>query len=318
MKIVVLDGYTLNPGDNPWTVFEGLGELTVHDRTPVDLIVSRMAEADIVLTNKTPITAATLDACPAVRYIGVLATGFNVVDTAAARARNIPVTNVPIYGTDTVAQFVFAALLQMIHQPYQHDQAIRMGQWQQCQDFSFWLQPLIELVGKTFGIVGYGRIGRRVGEIAGAFGMKLCVASRTRPTSGLSQAVRWCSVQELFAEADVISLHCPQTPENLKFVNANLLAKMKSTAYLINTARGALIDESALASALAAEKLAGAALDVVSLEPIAVDNPLLSAPRCLLTPHYAWATVEARRRLMATAAENVSAFLRGQPVNVVS
>ncbi len=318
MKIVVLDGYTLNPGDNPWTAFESLGELTIFDRTPVELIVSRMSGAEIVLTNKTPLNAATLAACPALRYIGVLATGFNVVDISAAREQNVLVTNVPEYGTDTVAQFVFAALLQLIHQPFQHDQAIRMGQWQQCQDFSFWLQPLIELVGKTFGIVGYGRIGRRVAEIARAFGMQISVASRARPGDQDSQSVRWCTIEELFSHADVISLHCSQTADNLRFVNAGLLSNMKPSAFLINTARGALIDELALAEALANEHLAGAALDVVSIEPIAADNPLLSAPRCLLTPHYAWATLEARRRLMTTAAENVASFLRGQPINVVN
>lgn len=318
MKIVVLDGYTLNPGDNPWTPLEALGELTVYDRTPADEILARIGDAALVLTNKTPLSADTLAACPNLRYIGVLATGFNVVDTVAARQQGIPVTNVPIYGTDSVAQFVFAALLQMVHQPLQHDRAIRMGQWQQCQDFSFWLQPLTELAGKKFGVVGFGRIGQRTAAIARAFGMQLLVSSRTPRQPEKDLDFQWLPVEELFAQADVISLHCPQTADNLKFVNAALLARMKPSAYLINTARGALIDECALAQALEQGQLAGAALDVVSVEPITSDNPLLSAPRCLLTPHYAWATVDARRRLMATAAQNLTAFLEGRPVNVVN
>jgi glycerate dehydrogenase len=318
MKIVVLDGYTLNPGDNPWSAVAALGELTVYERTPPEEIVDRIGDAPIVLTNKTPLTRATLAACPHLKYIGVLATGYNVVDVVAAREQQIPVTNVPIYGTDTVAQYVFAVLLQMIHQPVQHDQAIRMGQWQQCQDFSFWLQPLTELVGKSLGIVGYGRIGRRVAEIGRAFGMQLLIASRSRPEDLDPAAGTWLPVAELFKQADVVSLHCPQTADNLRFVNQELLAHMKPNAYLINAARGTLIDESALAAALHRGQIAGAALDVVSIEPIASDNPLLSAPRCLLTPHYAWATVEARRRLMATAAQNIADFLAGQPSNVVN
>jgi len=312
--IVVLDGHTLNPGDNPWDDLAQLGTLTVHERTPGDQIVARGRDADILLTNKTPLRAATIGELPRLRFVAVLATGHDIVDAAALRARDIPVSNVPEYGTDSVAQFVFALLLELCHAVGRHDTAVHAGEWQRAPDFSFTVAPLEELAGKTIGIVGYGRIGRRVAALARAFGMDVLVHSRTQG----DPHVAWCGRDELFARADVVSLHCPLTPQNQRFVDAALLAQMRPGSFLINTARGALIDEQALAAALARGALAGAALDVVSTEPIAADNPLLAAPRCILTPHIAWATLAARRRLMATSVENVRAFLAGRPINVVN
>jgi glycerate dehydrogenase len=318
MKIVVLDGYTLNPGDNPWDAVEQLGELTVYSRTPPEKIVERARGADVILTNKTPLSAETIGQLEELKFVAVLATGYNVVDIAAARARGIPVSNVPIYGTETVAQHVFAVLLAMIHQPYAHDQAIRQGEWLQSGDFSFWLRPLVELAGLTMGIVGFGRIGRRVGEIAHAFGMRVLANDIFTQNPPSYTPFEWASIEDLFSASDVVTLHCNQTPENAGFVNAGLLARMKPTAYLINAARGGLINEADLAAALNADRLAGVCLDVVSVEPIRDDNPLLGAKNCLLTPHIAWATVAARRRLMATTAENIAAFQGGQPINVVN
>ncbi len=318
MKIVVLDGYTLNPGDNPWDAVAALGQLVVHERTSPSEIVARAADAEIVLTNKTPLSADTIEKLPQLKFISVLATGYNVVDTQAATARGIPVSNVPIYGTDTVAQHVFASLLYLIHRPFEHDQAIRAGQWERSGDFCFSLSPIMELVGKTIGIVGFGRIGRRVGEVAHAFGMRVMAHDVYQGQPPAYPDFQWRTIETLFAESDIVSLHCPQTSDNAQFVNKSLLSKMKPTAILINAARGGLINEAELADALKAGKIAGACLDVVSAEPIRKDNPLLSAPRCLLTPHIGWATVEARRRLMRTTAENLAAFLHGNPTNVVN
>ena len=296
MNIVVLDGYTLNPGDNPWTEVQRHGELTVYDRTTPDQIQDRASDADIVLTNKTPLTSETIASLPKLRFIAVLATGFNVVDIAAAAGRCIPVSNVPVYGTDTVAQHVFACLLSMIHRPRDHDRAIRAGRWQQTGDFCFWLSPLTELVGKSMGIVGFGRIGRRTAEVAHAFGMHVLAHDVVQKNPPAYEPFAWRSIGQLFAESDVVSLHCPQTADNAGFVNRSLLARMKPTAILINAARGGLVNERELAEALNSETIAGACLDVVSAEPIRADNPILSAKNCLITPHIAWATVEARRR----------------------
>lgn len=322
MKITVLDGLTLNPGDNPWTAFEPLGELIVHDRTPPELIVERARGSEIVLTNKTPLTRETIAQLPELRYIGVLATGYDVVDAAAARARGIVVTNVPEYGTDAVAQHTFALLLSLIQAPERHDGAVRAGEWARVGDFSFWRSPVRELAGKMMGLVGYGRIGRRVGQIARAFGMQVIAHTPRRPARAIDpphfdDGTPWLALDELFARSDVISLHCPQTPQNTSFVNRALLARMKSTAFLINTARGGLINEQYLADALAEGRVAGAGLDVVSSEPIDAGNPLLHAPNCLITPHMAWAALEARQRLMKIAAQNLQAFLEGKPRNVV-
>jgi glycerate dehydrogenase len=315
---VVLDGYTLNPGDNPWDGVAALGKLTVHDRTPAAQILERSRDADIIFTNKTPLTAETLEKLPKLRFIAVLATGYNIVDVAAARKRGIPVSNVPIYGTDSVAQYVFALVLELCHHVARHDAAIRAGEWSKRGDFCFWQTPLIELAGMKMGIVGFGRIGRRVGEIAHAMGMQVLAADVYRGDAPTYKPFAWKETPELFAEADVVSLHSPQTAENTGFVNKALLEKMKPTAFLINTARGGLVNENDLADALNGGRLGGAALDVVSREPILPENPVLHAKNCLLTPHMAWGTLAGRRRLMATTVENVKAFLAGKPTNVVN
>ena len=315
MKIVVLDGWTLNPGDNPWDAVARLGEFTCHDRTPPARIVERARDAEIVLTNKAPLTAATLAQLPKLKFIGVLATGYNIVDVAAARARGVPVANVPVYGTDSVAEYVFALLLNFHRQPQAHAELVRAGEW--TGEWTFWRTPLTELAGLTLGIVGFGRIGRRVGEIAAAFKMRV-LAFDPAHTDPPPYDFAWRGLPELFTEADAVTLHCNLTPANTGFVNRALLARMKPTAYLINTARGSLVNEADLAGALRQGRPAGAALDVVSVEPIAPDNPLLSAPNLTLTPHIAWATLAARRRLMQITAANLEAFLAGKPVNVVS
>lgn len=321
MKIVVLDGHTLNPGDNPWDELAALGELTVHVRSTPDEVVPRARGAEVVLTNKTVLDAAALAALPELRFVAVLATGYNVVDVAAARARGVRVANVPEYGTDSVAQHVLALLLELAHGVGEHDAAVHAGEWQRCPDFSFWHRPPLELAGLTMGVVGFGRIGRRVGELANALGMRVLASGRPGASNGASPpwpGFAWRGVDELFTESDVVSLHCPLTADNAGFVGDVLLARMKRTAYLINTARGPLIDEPALARALVEGRIAGAALDVVSVEPIRPDNPLLRAPRCILTPHLAWASLAARRRLMATAVANVRNYLAGTPTNLVA
>jgi len=332
VKIVVLDGYTLNPGDNPWTELEQLGELTVHERTDPAQVVARALPGQVLLTNKAPVNAQSIADLPSLRYIGVLATGHNIVDGRAAAARGVPVTNVPEYGTRSVAQFVFALLLELCHRVGHHDQAVHQGEWARRGDFSFWDSPLVELAGKTLAVVGFGRIGRRVGELGRAFGMEVLAVDPQRgpperagaPPQERAYAApsyapfAWASLPEACARADVLSLNCALTAENRNLVNAALLAAMKPSAFLINAARGPLVDEAALAAALNAGALAGAALDVVAEEPIRADNPLLSARNCLLTPHIAWATLEARRRLMHEAAENLRAFLAGGVRNRVN
>jgi len=318
MRIVVLDGYTLNPGDNPWDEVAALGELTVYDRTPRDRIVERARDAAIILTNKTPLSAETLDMLPNLEFITVLATGYNVVDVAAARARGIPVSNVPVYGTESVAQFVFALVLELCHHVAAHSASVERGDWSNSADFCYWNTPLIELAGKRMGIIGFWRIGRRAGELAHAFGMEV-LASDVSPGRDPAYApFAWRSIEEVFAEADIVTLHCPQTPENAGFVNAALLGRMQRHAFFINTARGGLVNETDLADALNRGAIAGAAVDVVSSEPIAPGNPLAGARNCLITPHIAWATLAARRRLMKTTAENIAGFIQGTPINVVN
>jgi len=317
MKIVVLDGYTLNPGDNPWTEVAALGEFIVHDRTPADKIVERARDADVLLTNKVPLSAETLAQLPQLKFIAVLATGYNVVDTKAARARNIPVANVPIYGTDTVAEFVMAVLLNFYRQPQLHSDLVKQGEWKKRGDFCFWNTPLMELAGKTIDLVGFGRIGQRVGELASAFKMRVLADSPSRRHAP-AYPFEWRELTELFVESDVISLHCTLSPENTGMINQALLGKMKSSAYLINTARGLLVNEADLAAALNSGRIAGAALDVVSAEPIREDNPLLAARNLTLTPHIAWAALAARQRLMKTTADNIAAFQNGRPINVVN
>lgn len=318
VSLVVLDGYTLNPGDNPWDDLDKLGALTVYDRTPPASVVERARDAEIVLTNKTLLGADILGRLPRLRFIAVLATGYNVVDIAAATAAGIVVSNVPEYGTDSVAQHTLALLLELCQQVGAHDADVHAGQWADCPDFSFWRSAPLELSGLTLGIVGFGRIGRRVGELAHALGMRvLANGGRSRGQPGYAPFA-WSEVDEIFEHSDVVSLHCPLTAENARLVNAARLRRMKPTAYLLNTSRGGLVDEADLAAALAAGRIAGAAVDVVSEEPVRPTNPLLSAPNCIITPHMAWASLAARRRLMATTVANVAGFLHGAPVNVVN
>lgn len=313
MNIVVLDGYKLNPGDLSWDGLHALGACTIHDRTAPGDIVARALGAEIVLTNKCPLRAATIAQLPALRYIGVTATGFNVVDAAAARARGIPVCNVPDYGTRAVAQHTFALILELTNAAGHHARTVREGRWVASADWCYWDRPLVELDGRTLGIVGWGRIGRAVAELGRAFGMKILAASR-RETPGAEQV----SLDELFRRSDVVSLHCPLTPDTAGLVNAARLALMRRSAFLINTSRGPLIVDADLAAALESGRLAGAAVDVLSAEPPAAGNPLLAAKNCLITPHNAWAAGAARARLLETSVANVRAFLDGRPTNVVN
>jgi glycerate dehydrogenase len=308
MRIVILDGYTLSQGKPVWGSVASQGELTVYDRTPREQLLDRARDAEVLLTNKTPLRQDVFEQLPALRYVAVMATGYNVVDVDAARRRGIPVSNVPEYGTDSVAQLTFGLLLELCHHVGDHDRAVKEGAWSKSPDWCFWNHPLVELSGLKMGIVGYGRIGRQVGEIARAFGMEVLAASRSQKGS----------IPAIFEQADVVSLHCPETPETRGFVTADLLRRMKKSAFLLNTSRGSLIDEKSLAAALNEGVLAGAALDVVSQEPIRADNPLLHARNCILTPHLAWATEAARGRLIAETAGNLAAFREGRPRNVVN
>ncbi len=317
MRIVVLDGYTLNPGDLSWEPLQALGDADIHDRTAPDQILSRAADADIVLVNKVVLTADTIAALPKLKYIGVLATGYNCVDTAAAAERNIPVCNVPTYGTRSVAQMTFALLLELTQNVGHHDRTVREERrWAASDDFCYWDYPLIELDGLTMGIVGPGRIGSAVAAIAQAFGMTV-TAWNPKPKP-VPPGVRMVTLDELFEHSDVVSLHCPLTEESHHLVNAARLATMKPSAFLINTSRGPLIDSEALAVALNSGQIAGAALDVLDTEPPPPDHPLYTAKNCRITPHIAWATQSARRRLLDTAVSNVAAFLKGTPQNVVN
>ncbi|MDL2229953.1 D-2-hydroxyacid dehydrogenase [Treponema sp. OttesenSCG-928-L16] len=317
MKIVVLDGYTENPGDLSWKGFEELGDLTVYDRTADEQILERIGDAAAVITNKTPISAAVLGACPSIRYIGVLATGYNVVDIDAARKRNIPVCNIPTYGTAAVGQFAIALLLEICHHIGHHDRAVHEGRWESCADFCFWDYPLIELAGKTMGIIGFGRIGQAAGRIAKALGMEVLAFDEYQSEGGKSIA-SYVSLDELFARSDVISLHCPLLPSTERIINKDSIARMKDGVIIINTSRGPLIAERDLADALGSGKVYAAGVDVVSSEPIRGNNPLLGAKNCFITPHIAWASRESRERLMNTAAENLKAFIGGNPINVVN
>jgi len=318
MKIVILDGYTENPGDLSWEGFEQLGKLTVYDRTSLTdagEAIARIGEAEVVLTNKTPLTRDILSACPSVRYIGLLATGYNVVDIVAAKEKEITVCNIPTYGTSAVAQMVFALLLEICHHVGEHSQAVLNGDWTNCADFCFWNYPLIELMDKCIGIIGFGRIGQNTAQIAQAFGMKVLAYDEhvIEEAKGLGEYV---SLDELLSQSDVISLHCPLFPSTAGIINKDNIAKMKDGAIIINTSRGPLIVEQDLADALNAGKVYAAAVDVVSTEPIKADNPLLKAKNCIITPHIAWAPKESRKRLMDIAVDNLKAFLDGKPVNI--
>ena len=320
MKIVILDGYTENPGDLSWEGFEKLGELKIYDRTPLndeEEIKKRCSGMDIIITNKTPVTKNTIEANPGIKYIGVLATGYNVVDCTAARKKNIPVTNIPSYGTEAVAQFAIALLLEICHHVGHHGQAVKNGRWESSPDFCFWDHPLIELAGKTMGIIGLGRIGQKTGKIAKALGMNIIAHNRTQNDAG-REIADYVSLDELYTGSDVISLHYPLTSETEGMINKNSIAKMKNGVIIINNSRGALIAEQDLADALNSGKVYAAAVDVVSAEPIRGDNPLLSARNCIITPHISWAPIESRRRLMSIAEENLKAFIAGKPVNVVN
>lgn len=318
MKIVVLDGYTLNPGDISWEGMEAFGDLTVYDRTKAEDVAERIGDAEVVYTNKTPITKETLDACPNVKFIGVLATGYNIVDTAAAKEKGIPVSNIPTYGTAAVSQFAIGLLLELCHHIGEHSDAVKAGEWTSNPDWCFWKYPLVELDGKTMGIIGFGRIGQDTGKIAQALGMKV-LAYDSFPKKELeSETCHYADLDTVLGESDVIALHCPLFPDTEGIINKDTIAKMKDGVMIINDSRGPLIVEQDLRDALDSGKVAGAALDVVSTEPIQMDNPLLGAKNVILTPHIAWAPKESRQRLMDIAVDNLKCYVDGKPQNVVN
>ena len=319
IKIVVLDGYTLNPGDLNWGELETLGTCEVYERSSPEEVIERAQGAKIVLTNKAPLSRESIAKLDALEYIGVTATGFNIVNVEAASEKGIAVTNVPDYGSASVAQMTFAHILNLTQRVAHHGTAVDNQRWNECPDFCFWDYPLIELEGRTLGIIGYGSIGKQVGRIARSFGMKLLVYSPSLEGRGeLEEGISTASINKILEESDFVSLHCPLTAKNEKFINAEALAMMKTTAFLINTSRGPLIEEVALAKALKTGQIAGAGLDVLSIEPATNDNPLIGIPNCIITPHIAWATQAARTRLMNTVVANVKAFLKGTPQNVVN
>ncbi len=321
MKVVILDGYTENPGDLDWEeIREQCEEFIVYDRTPNDpkQILERIGDAEAVYTNKTPLGRKVLGAAPNLRFVGVLATGFNIIDLEVARERGITVCNIPSYGTEAVGQFAIALLLEICHHIGHHDRAVHQGRWSENPDWCFWDYPLIELAGKTMGIIGFGRIGQCTGRIAQALGMRVLAYDQFRRPELESDTCRYADLDEVLALSDVIALHCPLTADTEKMINAKTIRKMKDGVIVINNSRGALVDEEALCEALRSGKVAGAGLDVVSTEPIRPDNLLLQAPNCLITPHISWASKESRARLMHIAAENLRAFLVGEPQNVVS
>lgn len=317
MKIVVLDGYTENPGDLSWDALGRLGELTVYDRTPQNQVIERIGNAEIVLVNKVQMTKEIIEQTTSVKYIGVLATGYNVVDVDAAKAKGIIVTNIPTYGTDGVAQYAIALLLELCHRIGDHSNTVSAGDWTNNADWCYWNSPQMELAGKTLGIIGYGRIGQKVGAIASALGMNVLANDRGKKQD-TSAGAKLVDLDQLFKESDVISLHCPLFPETEGIINKENIAKMKDGVYIINDSRGQLINEADLRDALNSGKVGGAAVDVVSTEPIKMDNPLLEAKNMIITPHMAWASREARSRLMDIAVENVEKFQQRTPINVVS
>lgn len=317
-KIVILDGYTENPGDISWEPISSLGDFTVYDRTTDHSMISdRIADADIVLTNKTPISRETIEKAPNLKYIGLLATGYNVVDVAAAKEKGIVVCNIPTYGTDAVGQFAIALLLEICHHIGHHDETVHEGRWSSCADWCYWDYPLIELAGKTIGIIGYGRIGQSTGRIAQALGMNVIAFDSFKNPALESETCRYAELDELLADSDVIALHCPLFDSTREIINKNTIEKMKDGVIIINNSRGPLINEKDLAAALESGKVYAAGLDVVSTEPIREDNPLLKAKNCIITPHISWAPKESRSRLMNIAADNVRAFIAGNPINTV-
>lgn len=320
MKIVVLDGYTENPGDLSWDELGKLGELTVYDRTSyveAPVIAERIGDAEVVITNKTPISKETFDKCPGIKLVAMLATGYNVVDYTYARQKGIPVVNVPTYGTASVGQYAIALLLEICHHIGYHSQTVHDGKWASHIDWCYWDHPLIELDGKTAGIIGFGRIGQTTGRIAKALGMNV-LANDLYPNDSGRAIAEYVSLDELLAKSDVVFLHCNLTPENTQLINRENIKKMKDGAILINNSRGQLISEQDVADALKSGKLAGAGLDVVYTEPIKADNPLLDAPNCILTPHMSWGAKEARQRIMDITVDNVKAYMKGDPINVVN
>ncbi len=318
MKIIVLDGWTLNPGDLSWDALKKLGEVTIYDRTPADKIIERVGDAEIVFTNKTVLTKETLEKTSHVKYIGILATGYNIVDIETAKSKGIIVSNVPTYGTASVAQFTFALILEMCHHVWIHSEEVKKGSWSDSPDFCFWNYPLIELADKYIGIIGLGRIGQAVGNIALSLGMKVLAFDSNKNKGLENDSLKYVELDELLKKSDIITLHCPLFDSNKGMINKNSIAKMKDGAMIINTARGPLIVEEDLADALNKGKLSGAAVDVVSSEPIKKDNPLLKAKKCIITPHIAWAPKESRIRLMNIAVDNLRQFLAGNPINVVN
>jgi glycerate dehydrogenase len=317
MEIVVLDGFTENPGDLSWSGIEAFGKTTIHDRTGPADIVKRIGAADVVITNKTPLSRGTLDACPNIRFIALLSTGYDVVDLVAAREKGIIVSHVPTYGTDAVGQFAIALLLEITSRVAHHVKAVKRGRWTSCPDFCFWDYPLMELSGKTMGIIGFGRIGQATGRIARALGMRV-LACDTCPTESGKALGEYVALDELFAGSDVIALHCNLTPETRGIIRKENIARMKDGVIIINNSRGPLVVEQELADALKSGKVFAAGLDVVSTEPISADNPLLKAKNCLITPHISWAPIECRQRIMDITTGNLAAFVKGQPVNVVN
>jgi len=318
MKIAVLDGYTLNPGDLSWDELKKLGDVTVYDRTPTDKIVERAMGAEVVYTNKTILDRNVLEQLPSLKFIGVLATGYNVVDTKAAKEHGMVVTNIPGYGTDSVVQLTFALLLELCHHVQRHSDSVMQGKWSQSIDFCYWDYALTELAGKTMGIIGFGNIGSKVADIATAFGMNIIGNSRSETDQSHRKNFTWANIPQLLEQSDVVSIHCPLFPETKGLINKDNLKLMKSSAFLLNTSRGPIIVEEDLAEALNNDTIAGAGIDVLSIEPPSEDNPLFSAKNCIITPHMAWATKEARTRLMDIAVNNLVAFINGNPVNVVN
>jgi len=318
MKMVVLDGYTLNPGDLTWERLSKIGELTVYERTDSSEIIDRVGDAEIIFTNKTPLSKETLEKLPSVKYIGVLATGYNVVDVKAAKGLDKVVTNIPTYGTDAVAQYVFALLLEICHHVWEHSESVKKGDWANCKDFCYWNYPLIELAGKTLGIIGMGRIGQSTAKIAQSFGMKVLAYDAYPKKEIENENLKYVELDELLSNSDVISLHCPLFESTKGIINKNNIEKMKDGVIIINTSRGPLVVEEDLAESLNCGKVSAAAVDVVSTEPIKTDNPLLKAKNIIITPHIAWAPKESRERLLNIAIDNLEAYIKGNPVNVVS